>query len=117
MSDEKEKITAKEFACKCCGKIKVDMLFLTQLRKAREIADVPFIIDSGYRCPKHNKEAKSTSMNHVMGRAADIRTPTNQVRIEILAALCRVGFKRIGIHEDYIHVDNMNLVKSCWLYK
>lgn len=116
MTEQKEKITTKEFACKCCGEIKVDALFLTQLRKAREIAGVPFVITSGYRCPKHNKAVGSTSQNHVMGRAADIKAIDGPTRGRILKSLYKVGFTRVGVGPNFIHVDNMNLVESCWLY-
>lgn len=121
-----EKITAQEFACKgkncCCGDIKVDLHFLAQLRRAREFSTTPFVITSGYRCPKHNESVGSTSVNHVLGRAADIRTRNNQERDDILQALYKAGFRRVGIHEDFIHVDNMDqykdtgAVRSCWLY-
>lgn len=111
-----EKITTKEMACRCCGEIKVDMQFLAQLRRAREISGVPYIINSGYRCPKHNKAVGSTSQNHVMGRAADIKATDGPTRGRILKGLYKAGFVRVGIRKDFIHVDNMPLAESCWLY-
>ena len=47
-----------EFACKCgCGSgmEKMDPTFLRMLDEARELAGIPFVLASAYRCPKHNK--------------------------------------------------------------
>lgn len=84
--------------------------------KARMIADTPFKINSGYRCPKHNKEVGSTSDNHPSGHGSDIEAKTNRKRIKILTGLIKAGFKRIGIHKTFIHADDMDKVESCWLY-
>ena len=109
--------TRDEFACKCgCGKSTVDVLFIVQLEKARNIADVPFIITSGVRCPEHNKAVGSTTQNHVNGKAADIKAVDGPSRGKILKGLYRAGFERIGIRKDFIHCDMMDEVESCWLY-
>lgn len=109
--------TLEEFACKCgCGFKSADALFLAQLERAREIAGVPFYINSGCRCEAHNKAVGSTSRNHVWGKAADIRATNGPMRGKILKGLYQAGFTRIGIHPHYIHVDSMDDVESCWLY-
>jgi len=90
--------------------------FVLRLDKARMIADVPFKINSGYRCPKHNLAVGSTSENHTSGHAADIGCTAGTERIYILRGLIMAGFKRIGIRKDFIHVDDMDKVESCWLY-
>lgn len=111
--------TSDEFACKCgCGKSTVDVLFLVQLEKARDMADVPFVITSGVRCPKHNTAEGSTSTNHTSGKAADIKAVDNYTRGRILFGLYRTGFTRVGISkkDGYIHVDSMDEAESCWLY-
>lgn len=105
-----------EFACACCGQSKMNMDFLLRLDKARAIADVPFNINSGYRCPKHNLAIGSTSKNHTSGHAADIDCTNGPKRIRILCGLIKAGFKRIGIRKDFIHVDDMDKVESCWIY-
>lgn len=111
--------TDDELRCKCCGKINMKSDFLEQLNSARAIANVPFIISSGYRCEKHNTEVGSTSKNHVSGRAVDILCQADNMRIIILRALIKADFVRIGIGRNYIHVDNMNREKkksAIWLY-
>jgi len=106
----------EEFACRCCGKHPIDALFLAQLEKARGIAGVPFVITSGYRCPKHNAAVGSTSKNHTSGKAADIKAADGPTRGKILKGLYRAGFQRVGIAKDFIHADTMDEVESAWLY-
>ena len=109
----------EEFSCKCCGKVIMNDNFLTKLDLAREYADVPFKIMSGYRCPKHNAAVGSTSKNHVNGKAVDITCAVGPQRIAILTGLIKAGFKRIGIAESFIHADTMDSEGSpvsCWLY-
>lgn len=110
-------LTRDEFTCKCgCGRLVLDSIFFAQMCKGREIAGVPFIITSGYRCPNHNKAVGSTSQNHVSGRAADIKATDGPTRGKILKGLYLAGFRRIGIRKDFIHADSMDEVESAWLY-
>jgi uncharacterized protein YcbK (DUF882 family) len=111
-----EKIFLSELRCPCCGEIIIDDAFLARLRLAREIAGVPFVITSGYRCEKHNEEIGSSSRNHVEGKAADIRATNGPARGKILKGLYKAGFERVGIRKDFIHCDTMEAVESCWLY-
>ena len=110
-------ITLKEMACPCCGVSRMDACFMRKLRKAREIAATSFIITSGYRCEKHNKEVGSASNNHTSGHAADIDCRYTPKRMKMLSGLILAGFRRIGIRKDFIHVDDVeDKVESCWLY-
>ncbi|MFA5436152.1 MAG: D-Ala-D-Ala carboxypeptidase family metallohydrolase [Candidatus Neomarinimicrobiota bacterium] len=109
--------TIDEFTCKCgCGRNNIDPDFLRMLDIARSIAGVPFIINSGCRCPEHNKAVGSTSDNHIEGHAADIKALNGYMRMRILSGLVKAGFKRIGIHKTFIHADNMDKTESCWVY-
>jgi len=105
-----------ELACKCCGECKMDRMFLERLYAARVIAGVPFPINSGYRCEKHNREVGSKTRNHVDGKAVDIACTDSFRRSVILSALFRAGFKRIGVGPDFIHADTMPLPDAAWLY-
>ena len=112
--------TFSELACKCCGKLQIDNRFLETLDFARVLAGYPFIINSGYRCDKHNKEVGSTSNNHTSGKAVDIGCETSNARFKIITNLLQAGFVRIGIAKNFIHVDKMDeqgLPKSIWLYE
>jgi uncharacterized protein YcbK (DUF882 family) len=109
--------TLDEFTCKCgCGRNNMDKDFLKRLDLARDLAGVPFSINSGCRCPEHNNCVGSTSINHVEGKAADIKATDGHTRIKILEGLIKAGFKRIGIHKTFIHADSMDQPESLWLY-
>lgn len=118
-----EHFNDSEFACKCCGELPVNMLyiqFVNQLEKARQIANVPFVITSGYRCEKHNKAVGGVpDSSHRSAVAADISTPNNLIRYRVLRGLFTAGFNRIGIAEDFIHVDTdvMKVSHVVWYYK
>ena len=96
----------KEFACKCCGEVKMDVEFLLRLDSARERAGIPFIINSGYRCAAHNRAVGGNQNSaHMDGLAADIRATTSRQRFIIEAALFAEGFERMGEYTTFIHVD------------
>ena len=93
--------------------------FLTMLERARELAGVPFIVNSGYRTKKHNEfVGGSEKSSHIKGRAVDIKCTTSRERHIIIQALLSVGFNRIGIAKSFIHVDNDNeKYPNCiWVY-
>ena len=96
----------KEFCCKCgCGGCDVHPQLVAALDLARSKAGVPFKINSGFRCQKHNKNvgAKPTS-SHTLGLAVDIAYANGSQGIKILKALTPY-FDRIGVGKDFIHVD------------
>jgi len=85
---------------------KMDSDFLEMLDKARERAEVPFRITSGYRTKKHNKAVGGVeNSSHTLGLAADISCEDSARRYLIIEALLYVGFNRIGIASTFIHVD------------
>tara|TARA_Y100000015_G_scaffold15037_1_gene14442 strand:+ start:2923 stop:3291 length:369 start_codon:yes stop_codon:yes gene_type:complete len=98
--------------------------FLDLLDEARTIAGIPFVITSGFRTDSYHDELTRRGYNtvknsaHLKGCAADIAATTSRDRFLIVTALLEVGFDRIGIGEDFIHVDN-DWEKNgclCWLY-
>lgn len=95
-----------ELACNCCGEfIEVDEL-VNRLTKARELAGVPFVINSGYRCPQHNENVGGVvNSSHTFGYAADIKITDTANRYKILTALLEAGFERVGVYRTFIHVD------------
>lgn len=111
----------KEFLCKCnCGG-GIDMMqpeFLGMLVKTRGLAGIPFVLDSAYRCPAHNKKIGSKSDNHPSGQAVDIKCLYSVTRYLIVVSALEVGFKRIGIHPLFVHIDNRRIepVASIWGY-
>ena len=122
--------TREEMACRCgCGRCEMDDDFMRLLDTARDIAGIPFVITSGYRCPEHD-QAVGGAGNHTQGRAADIRTADSEERMAIVRTLLGIripsmrgdgvflGVNRIGIGRDFIHVDTCidRPQNMMWLY-
>jgi uncharacterized protein YcbK (DUF882 family) len=96
-----------DFACPCCGTNKITVGFFYKMKKVEKLVGVRLIINSGYRCKKHNREVGgSDTSTHRKGQAADIRVKSLTVRFLLLSALLKVGITRIGIGENYIHADD-----------
>lgn len=94
----------------------MDEDFLEKIDIARNYADAPFTINSGYRCVIHNDFVGSTSNNHTSGRAADIHVESDRDRFKMLKALISAGMTGIGIGKKYIHADTAHEVPTVWVY-
>jgi len=108
-----------EFSCKCCGANNMQPTFLWKIEQARELAAIPFSVNSGYRCPKHNKdEGGKPSSDHLSGRGADIKAATGREKFLIVNAALNTGITRIGVGENFIHLgDGQNNPKRVlWTY-
>ena len=98
----------REFICPCCGAegIKDDLVFHLQMAHDLLPAHSVMIITSGYRCEKHNRESGGIEGSaHIEGLAADIKCENSSYRFLLVNALIKVGFKRIGIYDDFLHCD------------
>lgn len=85
----------------------MDQEFLLKLDRAREVAQIPFVINSAWRSVEKNKEVggKSNS-SHLKGLAVDISVTDSRSRFIVLKALIQAGFNRIGVAKTFIHVDD-----------
>lgn len=85
----------------------MDQEFLLKLDRAREVAQIPFVINSAWRSVEKNKEVggKSNS-SHLKGLAVDISVTNSRQRFIVLKALIQAGFNRIGVAKTFIHVDD-----------
>lgn len=99
-----------ELSCNCgCGLYNVDAEFYRMLNQARDLAKVPFKINSGCRCEEHNQFVGGrVASAHLTGQAADIQTNSSRDRYYILLGLMMAGFTRIGIYRTFIHADSAN---------
>lgn len=108
-----------EFKCPCCGENKISKELVQKFENARELAGVPFVITSGYRCKNHNKEiGGSPTSSHSKGLAADIKCNTSRERFKIIQTLLLAGFTRIGVGKNFIHcdIDKEKDSNVLWLY-
>lgn len=107
-------VTAKYFSEKefhrcfpACSLQDMKQHTMEKLDAAREIAGIPFVLNSAYRSPQWDKsKGRSGTGAHTTGCAVDIRCNTNPNRLKIIMACLAVGFRRIGIGKTYIHVDD-----------
>ena len=92
--------------------LNMDKDFLSMLDNARDIAKTPFKITSGYRTKEHNIAIykklgkKPIESSHLKGVACDIACSDSRARFLIINALLEAGFTRIGIANNFIHVDS-----------
>ena len=80
---------------------------MDKLDAAREIAGIPFVLNSAYRSVEHERNhGRDGTSSHTKGMAVDIRCNSNANRMKIVRALIEAGFERIGIGKTYVHADD-----------
>ena len=80
---------------------------MDKLDAAREIAGIPFVLNSAYRSVEHEcKQGRDGTSSHTKGMAVDIRCNSNANRMKIVRALIEAGFVRIGIGKTFVHADD-----------
>lgn len=105
--------------CPPCSEEDICKDSLARLERAREIAGIPFILNSAYRSrPYELSKGRSGKSAHTLGRAFDLRCIDNSSRYRIVSALLAAGFSRIGIGKRFIHADDAISLPShrIWLY-
>jgi len=106
-----------EFADRYTGDKKINLDFVRRLSLLRQICGFPFIINSGYRTSKHPVEInKATIGKHTLGIAVDIRVTSARQRQKIVSEAIKLGFRGIGIHKNFVHVDMRNGPLVIWIY-
>ena len=105
-----------EFDCKgkgCCSTTVIDSLLVSKLQQIREHFGKPVLINSGYRCTKHNKAVGGApNSQHTHGKAADIVVKGVKPS-EVAAYAEKIGFKGIGRYSSFTHVDTRSK-KARW---
>lgn len=108
------------YNCKpSCSIDDCDKSSLERLDRAREIAGIPFVLSSAYRSPEYDKsKGRSGRGAHTEGKAFDIVCKDDRSRWLIVFSALAVGFKRIGIGRNFIHIDDSCRLESplIWLY-
>lgn len=95
-----------EFACKCgCGFDTVDAELLRTLETVRFHFGQPVTINSGCRCPEHNKAiGGSPRSQHLLGRAADF--VVKDVSPQEVQKFLKDHKGGLGEYETFTHVDS-----------
>lgn len=103
----KDYFSDSEFARIGCTRSDINPDSLLRLNAAREHAGIPFILTSAFRTPAQNASVRGAlNSAHLRGRAFDIRCCSASDRYKILLAALAVGFCRIGIGRNFVHVDD-----------
>ena len=110
------KITAKYFSEKefqrltpPCSLQDMKQTTMDMVDAAREICGFPFIVTCAFRSVQWELDhGRPGTSSHTKGYALDIGCPLNDnvKRMAMIDAFRKVGFRRIGIDKNYIHVDN-----------
>lgn len=99
--------------------------FMNRLQYARDLAGIPFVLNSAYRSSDYDKSKGRTGTGfHTLGHAVDIKCTSSRDRYKILNACLLAGFSGIGIGPTFIHVDDRYSVDGTdsknvpviWLY-
>lgn len=98
-----------ELACHCgCGTGSMDPELLALADRLREQFGSSLSANSAFRCQKHNDaEGGAKSSQHLLGRAMDISWGSMPgADKQKLLALAIPLFRGIGLHPQFLHVDN-----------
>jgi uncharacterized protein YcbK (DUF882 family) len=108
MGNLTENFDKSEFACPCCGRVKVTKTLVNALQKLRNAIGLPIHVTSGYRCPRNNKAVGGVKKSqHLSGKAADIWVD-NYIPADIASLAAKVkAFQNggIGVYETHLHLD------------
>lgn len=123
--DDESKVSANfrvgEFACRgrgCCDDVKIDEDLVAYLQQIRDHYGRPVTVNSGYRCPVHNKTiGGSPTSRHTRGQAADIAV-RDVAPAEVAKYAESIGVLGIGLYENatdgfFVHIDTRQK-KSFW---
>ncbi|MEO9870342.1 MAG: D-Ala-D-Ala carboxypeptidase family metallohydrolase [Ekhidna sp.] len=101
----------------------MDKQFIQMLQRVQKQTKLPIFewINSGARSAYWNAKVGGVSSSaHKIPtcKAADIKTPTKEIRNKIIEAAKQAGFRRMGIGSNFIHLDNDSSKKQfvAWGY-
>lgn len=104
-----EHFNSDEFDCKCdrkdCKVTLINMYHVNKLDRMRKRLGVPLIINSGYRCKKHNAEVGGVvGSQHTLGNATDVDCVYPPDYVAALAE--EMEYDGIGRYDTFTHLDS-----------
>lgn len=93
-----------EFACHHCGEFYYDPSAFDMYQAARTAANIPFVVNSGHRCWRHNAAIGGAPRSQHKKIAFDTAV-NNRTKSVILRALREAGFSTFGFYGTFIHTD------------
>jgi len=119
MGDLSKHFNRSEVACRCgCGANTMDYETIQKLEQIREHFDTPIIVNSGFRCEKHNTNiGGSKNSLHLSGRAVDFYLPHQM--LQTAYSYCEEimdGKGGLGLYQNsnFIHLDTRSGVAARW---
>ena len=105
--------TVDELACPCCGAFNINESSLFKLDLLRESLGVPLVINSACRCSFHNEKVGGTkNSSHLVDNfdkksfAFDVVVTDDSMRFQLVRKAMSLGFHRIGIYKNFVHLDD-----------
>ena len=105
-----------EFACRCCGQVRVNPRLVHLLEQLREqLGGKPVVVSSAYRCVAHNRAVGGAKQSqHLLGNAADVIVTGAALR-DVAAVAEKLGFAGVGRYNGFTHVDVRDGGKARWV--
>ena len=109
MGDLSAHFSKAEFACRCCGQLKIEQRLIDALEQLRSLAGKEILVHDGYRCSDHNQVVGGvTDSEHTRGMAADVGIPGLSLQQMYELAVQIQGFANggIGVYDSgFVHLD------------
>ncbi len=116
-----------EFACPCCGLYLMDDRLLGAIDHLRAAYGKPLILESAYRCPKHNKEIPGSAPDskHMSGEAVDLKiSRLNSFELGFLLQIIFSDYRSLGVSKfsgfgmgkNRLHIDVRRGDPAAWGY-
>jgi zinc D-Ala-D-Ala carboxypeptidase len=109
----------QELVCPCCGASGVTDELKDLLDWLREKYGKPIVVNSAYRCKKHNEQVGGVPESaHTTGEAVDIGCSFAVDRMKLITLLREASVDRIGLAKTFIHFDISKTLPQdvFWLY-
>lgn len=117
MGDLSAHFSKAEFACHCCGQLKIENGLIAALEQLHTLAGEEIVVHDAYRCPAHNQKVGGvTDSEHTRGMAADIAIAglSLQQMYDLAVQIPTFFNGGIGVYDsNFLHLD-IRLHQARW---